>query len=261
MEDFGFSVREDTAGSFDTDFGGGCGYGRNRTSKKLGYTPVEISSKAVQTTSNENRNSSGDLFNTALGILHSLTSAVLILDSQRRVVFANREAEALLKKGDVISLDSKEQIFCKDHVAQNFLLQYLTSQKMADTSLFNDDEGSFLIPKLDGWPLVAMVGCDQLDALSFSEEECDTEGYVTLMIRDPNARKPEKSGKLMEYFGLSGAESSVVGELVKGSSTDEIARKRSVSVITIRNQLKSAQNKMGVARQSELVSLVLRYVS
>ena len=137
----------------------------------------------------------------------------------------------------------------------------VTSQKMADTSLFNDDEGSFLIPKLDGWPLVAMVGCDQLDALSFSEEECDTEGYVTLMIRDPNARKPEKSGKLMEYFGLSGAESSVVGELVKGSSTDEIARKRSVSVITIRNQLKSAQNKMGVARQSELVSLVLRYVS
>ncbi|MEP3246223.1 MAG: LuxR C-terminal-related transcriptional regulator [Sneathiella sp.] len=202
-----------------------------------------------------------DFYNTALGILYTLTPAILILDSHRRVVFANREAEDLLERGDVISLDRKGHIFCTDHIAQNFLLQYLMSHTAPEKSVFNDEDGSFLIPKADGWPMVAMVGCDQLDSLAIPGKERGSKSHITLMIRDPHGRHPEQSKKLMQYFGLSGAETSVVGELVKGSSTDEIARKRGVSVVTIRNQLKSAQNKMGVARQSELVSLVLRYIS
>jgi len=203
----------------------------------------------------------GDFLETALGILYTLTPAILILDSHRRIVFANREAEDLLERGDVISLDQKGQIYCTDHVAQNYLLQYLMSYKSPAKTAFSDEDGSFLIPKADGWPMVAMVGCDQLDSLVQGDGEYDDGGHITLMIRDPNGKHPEQSKKLMRYFGLSGAETSVVGELVQGNSTNEIAQKRGVSVVTIRNQLKSAQNKMGVARQSELVSLVLRYIS
>jgi DNA-binding CsgD family transcriptional regulator len=202
-----------------------------------------------------------NFYNAALRVLYTLTPAILILDSHRHVVFANWEAEELLAQGDVISMDRKGQIYCADKVAQNFLLQYMTTHKTSGKSLFNDEDGSFLIPKTDGWPMVAMVGCDQLDSLTFSDGDFDVERHVTLMIRDPNGRHPEQSEKLMAYFGLSGAETTVVGELIKGSSTSEIARKRGVSVVTIRNQLKSAQSKMGVTRQSELVSLVLRYIS
>ena len=204
---------------------------------------------------------SDSFFTAALRILYTLTPAILILDSNRRIVFANRQAEELLEQGDVISLDRKGKIFCVDHVAQNFLLQYLGDGKRNSDSLFGDQESSFLIPKADGWPMVAMVGCDQLDAMTYCGDEFNADRHVTLMIRDPDGYHPDQSEKLMAHFGLSGAESTVVGQLARGHSTTDIAEQRGVSVVTIRNQLKSAQSKLGVTRQSELVSLVLRYIS
>ncbi len=204
---------------------------------------------------------SESFFATALRILYTLTPAILILDGDRRIVFANRQAEELLEVGDVISLDRKGKIFCTDHVAQNFLLKYLGAGEGSRTSLFEGQEHSFLIPKSDGWPMVAMVGCDQLDALSLVGDRLCADRHVTLMIRDPNGKHPEQSEKLMRHFGLSGAETTVVRKLAEGLSPSDIAAERGVSVVTIRNQLKSAQGKMGVTRQSELVSLVLRYIS
>jgi len=204
---------------------------------------------------------SESFFATALRVLYTLTPAILILDADRRIVFANRQAEELLEVGDVISLDKKGKICCTDHVAQNFLLQYLGAGTKNPKSLFEGQEQSFLIPKSDGWPMVAMVGCDQLDALSLVGGRLCAERHVTLMIRDPNGRHPEQSEKLIRHFGLSGAETIVVRKLAEGLSPSDIAAERGVSVVTIRNQLKSAQGKMGVTRQSELVSLVLRYIS
>ena len=55
---------------------------------------------------------SESFFATALRVLYTLTPAILILDGDRRIVFANRQAEELLEVGDVISLDRKGKIFC-----------------------------------------------------------------------------------------------------------------------------------------------------
>ncbi len=262
MDDFGIDMFMEASESFDTPEFIPISYGRSETSRRSEYKSTNASISENQNSWAKKPRDTHNVYATALSVLYTLTPAILILDSHRKVVFANREAEELLEKGDVISEDSKGLIFCVDHVAQSFLLHYLVSQNTAEKSLYNDDDGSFLLPRVDGWPMVAMVGCDQLDSLPFDESgKIAAEGHITLMIRDPNGRNPEQSKKLVKYFGLSGAESCVVGELVEGNSTDEIARKRGVSVVTIRNQLKSAQNKMGVTRQSELVSMVLRYVS
>jgi len=258
MEDLSFEVTSDY---MDSHFCENSDYIERPSVGHLNKTAPALANSASTVASQTVKDAQGNFYDTALGILYTLTPAILILDSHRRVVFANREAEGLLEHGSVISKDGKGRIFCTDHVAQNYLLQYLMSHQMQGKTKFSDEDGSFLIPKADGWPMVAMVGCDQLDSLTFHEGDYAVNGHITLMIRDPHGRHPEQSKKLMEYFDLSGAESSVVGELVNGCSTDEIARQRGVSVITIRNQLKSAQNKMGVARQSELVSMVLRYIS
>ncbi|WP_367575937.1 helix-turn-helix transcriptional regulator [Pelagibius sp. Alg239-R121] len=57
---------------------------------------------------------------------------------------------------------------------------------------------------------------------------------------------------------MSETEAIVADRLSTGASIDEIASERGVSVVTVRNQIKSAQAKTGVSRQAELVSLVLR---
>jgi DNA-binding CsgD family transcriptional regulator len=250
--------------------------GSNRSSEKNDLErsyELDVKSKGIGSPLRKNRQadnqrrkapqkkSSNGFYDTALCILYTLTPAILILDGHRRLVFANRDAEKLLEWGDVIALDPKGKVYCTDEVAQQFLMQYLMSYKKSETSSGAIDDGSFVIPKADGWPMIAMVGHDQLESLVSTEFDTDTSDYITLLIRDPNGSHPAQTQKLMEYFGLSQAETCVVEQLVNGESTDKIARNRGVSVVTIRNQLKSAQSKLGVARQSELVSMLLRYFS
>lgn len=62
---------------------------------------------------------------------------------------------------------------------------------------------------------------------------------------------------LVRMFGLTPAEARLAGALVTGSSLEQYARHRGVSVGTVRVQLKQVQAKTGARRQSELVRLVL----
>lgn len=59
-------------------------------------------------------------------------------------------------------------------------------------------------------------------------------------------------------FGLSPGEAEVALALSTGRSLADIAESRGVSIHTIRNQVKSAMSKCGVARQSQLVARILR---
>jgi DNA-binding CsgD family transcriptional regulator len=62
---------------------------------------------------------------------------------------------------------------------------------------------------------------------------------------------------LIRLFGLTPAEAHLVAALVAGSTLEEHAQQRGVSVGTVRVQLKHAQAKTGSRRQSDLVRLVL----
>ena len=62
---------------------------------------------------------------------------------------------------------------------------------------------------------------------------------------------------LAKMFGLTPAEARLTGALVTGSTVEQYAQHRGVSVGTVRVQLKQVQAKTGARRQSELVRLVL----
>lgn len=63
--------------------------------------------------------------------------------------------------------------------------------------------------------------------------------------------------RLREAFDLTDAEAHVALALSKGRARIEIAIERGVSIDTLRSQIKSVFRKMGVGRESELVSLIL----
>ena len=58
-------------------------------------------------------------------------------------------------------------------------------------------------------------------------------------------------------FGLTPTEARLLGSLATGSSVEDYAQQRGVSVGTARVQLKQIQSKTGQHRQSDLVRLVL----
>ncbi|MGH7484484.1 MAG: helix-turn-helix transcriptional regulator, partial [bacterium] len=60
---------------------------------------------------------------------------------------------------------------------------------------------------------------------------------------------------------LTSAETALVESLAKGVTLARYARERSISVHTVRTQIKSVFQKTGTHRQAELVSLVLRQIT
>jgi DNA-binding CsgD family transcriptional regulator len=57
-------------------------------------------------------------------------------------------------------------------------------------------------------------------------------------------------------YGLTPAESHVVGEMANGLSLEQIATKQDVSKHTVRDHLKSVFAKTGLRRQVELITLI-----
>jgi DNA-binding CsgD family transcriptional regulator len=62
---------------------------------------------------------------------------------------------------------------------------------------------------------------------------------------------------LRALYGLTPAEAKVAAGLAEGRTSAEIAARHSVSIGTLRNQLKAVFFKTGARRQAELVRLVL----
>jgi len=142
----------------------------------------------------------------ALRVLCTVTPAIFILNSQRKVLFANHDANEMLILGDIVSLDRKNQIFCQDPVAQCFILKNMGNQLSTNKHLFSTEDGSFLIPKKDGWPIAVLVGADQLRLKKFTENGCDPDEHVTLLIRGSGGKHSEQSRRLKRKFGLNETE-------------------------------------------------------
>ncbi len=83
-------------------------------------------------------------------------------------------------------------------------------------------------------------------------------GRVLATLVDPRAKSAPTPLMLSMQFGLTAAEAAVVSAIADGGSITDFAEERAVSRLTVRNQLRSAMEKIGVNRQGELISLVQR---
>lgn len=85
------------------------------------------------------------------------------------------------------------------------------------------------------------------------------EDLVSLMLVVSSAAQALDlpAGALESLFGLTPTEARLLGAIATGSSVEDYARQRGVSVGTARVQLKQIQSKTGQHRQSDLVRLVL----
>lgn len=79
-----------------------------------------------------------------------------------------------------------------------------------------------------------------------------------LVLHDPNSRPQPIQETLCQIFSLSPSEARVATAIGSGETVEEAAIRFGVSVNTVRAQLKQVFSKLGVRRQSELVSLLTR---
>lgn len=200
---------------------------------------------------------SEDFYSWSQRVLCTETPAVLIMDQRRKLIFANSEGYRLLEQGQMVAVDKDGCVCCQDRVAQEFLVNTLTG----GNKVFSNDQGSCLIPKTDGWPLIALAGQDQLGSPEFKRLGFETESHVTLMLRDAGERSTFQSKSLSVLFnedllGLADRSEDIAGEADLSLMRDCIKEAVRSAI-----EMKCVQSKMESERLSELISLYLKHIS
>lgn len=81
---------------------------------------------------------------------------------------------------------------------------------------------------------------------------------VMALLVDPDLSPMPSADLLRKVYRLTAAECAVCLALAGGMTLEEHAHANKISALTARNQLRHASDKLGVRRQSEVVSRVLR---
>jgi len=186
--------------------------------------------------------------------LNLLSTGMALVDRDCRLLLANRSATRLLDMGDGLTL-SHGRIGATRRQQLEQLRDLVDSACSTAERDAEDDTfaGVMTIDRDENVrPLSIMVAPVQLSA----EAEGNSQ-VAAIFIRDLEVRQSVPPGVLAKLFGLTPAEARVVVELVKGKRPQEVADDLSVSLNTVRNQLKQIFSKTDTGRQSELISLVL----
>lgn len=187
-------------------------------------------------------------------IIDGLRQPVILLDELRGIRYANAAARDCMAARDVI-VDRQGRLACcraEDESALTAALIQLALQAPSGGS--QAYRRHVRLRGADGRPIG--ISCTAL-------RPADVMGAfgpwptAMLLIHDA-ARSPALDPVVLgEFLDLTPAEARVAVMLAEGASADQVAKRRGVSIGTVRTQIRSLQSKTGAPRQSEIVRRVL----
>jgi DNA-binding CsgD family transcriptional regulator len=185
--------------------------------------------------------------------LDRLPTGVMLLDARGHVIVRNRSADRILDLEDGLQLD--DGVPRATRSADNAVLQQMIRLTLDAKTAGSLLEGNVMaVTRPSGrraFPLMLA------SLLSAGPEHTLHDAVAVLYVSDVEEQTLERSEPLRKLYGLTRAEVEVVELLCDGSSLEESAAHRGVTMNTARSQLKQIFFKTGTSRQSELVRLVL----
>jgi DNA-binding CsgD family transcriptional regulator/PAS domain-containing protein len=173
------------------------------------------------------------------GFMDSLRFGIVLCDAQARVQWANQLAMDML--GHEAALSQRGDHLHGRSASENQAL-------------------------LNGLATARRAGRQHVGYLRFGEGEralhvairsSDDPSALMLVLSSATQVLDLPSGALENLFGLTPTEARLLGAIATGSTLEEYALRKGVSVGTARGQLKQIQAKTGQHRQSDLVRMVL----
>ena len=183
------------------------------------------------------------------GVLDTLDVALIGLDADGRVCFANGLAESLLRSAEVLRIHDG-RIVAQDSREAAALDRLLNAASALDMS--TGAAGALTVHKGDRLLHLTVVPF-RASAHFFPERL-----KVFLTITDPDAAPKSRAQLLTKLFRLTPAETRVAMLLVAGMELNEIATRTRTTSHTVRSHLKSIYHKTGATRQSQLMRLISR---
>ena len=186
-------------------------------------------------------------------VLDRNPAAIVLLDEAKRVVHANRGAEALRSNGDGIRFSADGMHLARKQ--DDDALQRLIARALAGIAAPEDGPGGVMrAPRPSGkraYSILVAPIAGRYPALAVLRPA------VCLIVADPEVQKPLPAEHLRAVFGLTGAEAKLAVLLASGEELRSAAARLEITYGTARARLAAIFQKTDTRRQGELIRLLL----
>ena len=190
-------------------------------------------------------------------ILDRLPTGVLVFDSRRSPLIVNRSARRILDLRDGFSVENGRPRLAdrrEDTAFQSLLAKACNSGLVGQRGLSDVMQ----VSRPSGRRAFVLMVAPLLDT---PPRAAAGEAVSVAFIADQETGHYTATEVLKELYTLTDAEAELVRMLAEGRSLDQVAAARSVTINTVRSQLKQVFSKTDTNRQGDLVRLALTGVS
>lgn len=193
-------------------------------------------------------------YRAVLSALDHIKIGVCITSAHGDVIVSNKEAERILRLGDGLTLGKDQRFYSAGSDAGAAIQTAIQQAILTVNSQANAPEALILVNRrseadpflVEVAPLTDSVG----------ELDKNLRGAIVFLV-DPDNPRPFSVANVARAFKLTDAEASVCRHMVDGLTDASIAMRRSVSVETVRSQIKAIHRKTNTSRRAELIRLTL----
>jgi DNA-binding CsgD family transcriptional regulator len=189
----------------------------------------------------------------ALSALDSLSVGLVFVDRSGAFVSANSSGEAILRDADGLAI-KRGRLVASDGRETDQLNAILRNVCDPRRLIDPTTQLSARITRPNGGRPFDVMACSVAsDAPHWAADRA----AAFLVISDGTAALDGTGTRLRELYGLSATEAQVAIAIANGTTVQEHAASRGISVETVRWQLKQVFAKTDVTRQSDLARIVL----
>nr|WP_245405681.1 LuxR C-terminal-related transcriptional regulator [Sphingobium sp. Sx8-8] len=167
--------------------------------------------------------------------------AVFILSPNGTLIDGNRAADAMLRRGDALTLRQRRVSARdpRDDEAFQAALRAASARQGTQASA-----------------IFVHRGLEPPYMLSIASVRVGMDRQIVAIATDPADQDVSLSSRIRALYGLTRAEAEVAQALCTGRGLEELSAERGVALNTIRTQIKNIYVKMDCSRQSELVARI-----
>jgi DNA-binding CsgD family transcriptional regulator/PAS domain-containing protein len=185
--------------------------------------------------------------------LDVLSDPIIVVTDNLRVLHVNERARELVNANKAlrVSRGRLQAVRPADQAALERTVRSAASDEIVRTThatTIRTEEGPFLLVRAHRLPRSAGV------STSDRSRQC---ALIFTMVG--SNRVDHGIDAVLKAFGLTAAELKLVRQLLTGARLVDCANEAGVSIETVRSQLKSAHEKVGVRRQSDLIRFLAQY--
>lgn len=188
--------------------------------------------------------------------LDRMLIGLILFDDCLRPVYINPVASAILDYHPAVSLQNGK-VYASRHEDAKRLHRALVTAINASVGRDPCDSSTALGLRHHNCTFTLPVQISPIKDILHGLVTDGSYARAVMCFSDPERSHPIEAEYVMDIYGLTRAEAEVAVSMANGMNPELISKMKGVAISTVRSQLKSIYNKLGVNHQIELVKLML----